>query len=101
MRNWASSLLEEVSDRLHADYARRNRQSMFEALQPWLTRSLSAAQYAELGKRLNSSASTVKVALDRLRTRFGTLLREVDSETVDAESDIYREINELRELISC
>lgn len=101
MRSWASSLLDDVRDRLAAEYARRNRQSMFEALQPWLTRSPSAADYAELGKRLNSSASTVKVALHRLRTRYGSLLREVVSETVDDPSDIDREISELLQLISC
>ena len=101
MRSWASSLLEEVGDRLCADYARRNRQAMFEALQPWLTRSPSAAQYAEIGNRFNSSASAVKVALHRLRTRYGTLLREVVSETVDDPSDIDREIKELLELLTC
>ncbi len=101
MRSWATSLLQEVSDRLCADYVRRNRQSMFEALQPWLTRSPSAADYAELGKRLNSTASTVKVALHRMRARFGTLLRDVVAETVDDPSDIDGEINELLELLRC
>lgn len=99
MRSWATSLLEEAKTRLQADYNRRNRQALFEVLQPWLTQSPTAVDYKQLGMQLNSSASTVKVALHRLRTRFGTLLREVVAETVDDPADIDREISELLELL--
>lgn len=99
MRSWATSLLDEVRERLRADYARRNRQPLFEALQPWLAQSPTAVQYTALGDLLNASASTVKVALHRLRTRFGTLLREVVAETVDDPGDIDREIHELLQLL--
>lgn len=101
MRSWASSLLDEAKHRLRNDYVRRNRQTLFDALQPWLTHSPSAADYAELGSNLNSSTSTVKVALHRLRTRFGTLLREVVAETVDEPTEIDREISELLQLLRC
>ena len=101
MRSWASSLLDEAKHRLRNDYVRRNRQTLFDALQPWLTQSPSAADYAELGSNLNSSTSTVKVALHRLRTRFGTLLREVVAETVDEPTEIDREISELLQLLRC
>ena len=99
MRSWATSLLEEAKHRLRADYAQRNRQTLFDALQPWLTQSPSASDYSQLSIQLNSSASTVKVALHRLRTRFGALLREVVAETVDDPADIDREINELLQLL--
>ena len=99
MRSWASSLLEEAKNRLRIDYTRRNRQTLFEVLQPLLTQSPSASEYSQLGSQLNTSASTVKVALHRLRTRFGTLLREVIAETVDDPTDIDREINELLHLL--
>lgn len=99
MRSWASSLLEEAKLRLQTDYARRNRQTFFLALQPWLTQSPSATEYAQLGSQLNSSASTVKVALHRMRTQFGTLLREVVAETVDDPRDIDCEISELLQLL--
>ncbi len=66
---------------------------------PCLTESPNAQQYSELAVQLNSSTSAVKVALHRLRTRFGTLLREAVSETVDHPSEVDREIRELLELI--
>ena len=101
MRSWASSLLVEAKHRLRTDYVQRNRQTLFEGLQPWLTQSPSAAEYAELSSQLNSSANTVKVALHRLRTRFGTVLREVIAETVDDPTDIDREISDLLQLLRC
>ncbi len=101
MRSWASSLLGEAKNRLRTDYVQRNRQTLFDRLQPWLTQSPTAAEYDELGSQLNSSANTVKVALHRLRMRFGTVLREVIAETVDDPTDIDREINELLQLLRC
>ena len=101
MRSWASSLLGEAKNRLRNDYVQRNRQTLFDRLQPWLTQSPSAAEYDELGSQLNSAANTVKVALHRLRMRFGTVLREVIAETVDDPTDIDREINDLLQLLRC
>ena len=101
MRSWAKSLLGEAKNRLRTDYVQRNRQTLFDRLQPWLTQSPSAAEYDELGTQLNSAANTVKVALHRLRMRFGTVLREVIAETVDDPTDIDREINDLLQLLRC
>ncbi len=100
MRSWASSLLDDVRCRLRREYATRNRLAHFEVLSPWLTQSPNADQYSELASHLNASPSAVKVALHRLRTRFGGLLREVVAETVDDASDIDREINELLQFLS-
>ncbi len=99
MRSWATSLLEDVRSRLACEYARRNRQPLYETLVPWLTESPTAQKYNELANQLGISVSAVKVALHRLRTRFGSLLREVVGETVDHPADIDREIRELLELI--
>lgn len=100
MRSWASSLLDEVSRRLRAEYAQRKRLSLFDSLSPWLTKSPTAANYSELADQLNATASTIKVALHRLRTRFGSTLREVVAETVEDASDIDRELHDLLQYIS-
>ena len=101
MRSWASSLLDEARRRLRTDYIRRNRQSLFDVLQPWLTQSPTAAEYVDMASTLNASPSTVKVALHRLRTRFGAVLREAVAETVDDTADIDREIQDLLQYLSC
>jgi hypothetical protein len=65
-------------------------------LMPRLTESLAKSQYDQLAGELSLSPSAVKVALHRLRQRFGQLLREVVLETLEDESEIDAEIGELR-----
>ena len=54
-----------------------------------------------MASAINSTPSTVKVALHRLRTRFGAVLREAVAETVDDAADIDREIQDLLQYLSC
>lgn len=97
---WAKSLLDEVRNRLQAVYSRRNREGLFAALQPRLTESLTQTQYEELAGGLALSPSAVKVALHRLRQRFGQTLREVVLETLEDPSEIDAELAELRTVLS-
>jgi DNA-directed RNA polymerase specialized sigma24 family protein len=93
---WANSLLDEVRCRLQESYARRDRSKVLIALMPRLTESLAKSQYDQLAGELSLSPSAVKVAMHRLRQRFGQLLREVVLETLEDESEIDAEIGELR-----
>ncbi len=96
MRSWATSLLDDVRTRLRKEYAQRNRQALFDELSSWLTES-PAPINTNLSHRLNLSMSAVKVALHRLRTRFGALLREVVGGNRRSSSEVDREIRELLE----
>lgn len=95
MISWADSLLGEVRERLRTDYARREKENVFDALMPRLTETLSGKQYATLGQEIGLSASAIKVALHRLRQRFGETLRAVVLETIDDPSELDAEIHEL------
>lgn len=97
---WANSLIDEVRNRLRESYAQRDRSPLFELLMPRLTESLSQAQYEQLAGELALSPSAVKVALHRLRQRFGQQLRELVLETLDDPSEIDAEIAELRSILS-
>jgi RNA polymerase sigma factor (sigma-70 family) len=97
---WANSLLDEVRSRLQESYSRRDRAPVFALLMPRLTESLSQAQYEQLAGELALSASAVKVALHRLRQRFGQELREIVLETLDDASEIDAEIAELRAVLA-
>ena len=61
---------------------------------------MDAATYAALSQQLGLSGSALKVALHRLRGRFGALVREVVAETVEDPRDIDVEISELLEVLS-
>lgn len=98
--SWANSLLDEVRQRLEASYARRDRSQVFTVLMPRLTETLTKAQYDALAAELSLSPSAVKVALHRLRQRFGQTLREVVLETLDDPADIDTEIRELLSVLS-
>lgn len=99
MRSWASSLLAEAKHRLRMEYYAKNRSALFEALVPRLTRSMDAAQYEELSEKLDMSSGTVKVALHRLRQKFGNSLREVVSETVEDPQEVDLELTELLQVL--
>ena len=97
---WAKSLLDEVRDRLQRMYSGRDRSELFAALQSRLTETLTHTQYEQLAGELSLSPSAVKVALHRLRQRFGQTLREVVLETLDDPSEIDAELAELRSVLS-
>lgn len=98
--SWANTLLDEVRQRLGAAYARRDRSTVFDVLMPRLTETLAKAQYDQLAVELSLSPSAVKVALHRLRQRFGQTLREVVLETLDDPAEIDAEIRELLSVLS-
>lgn len=100
MVSWANSLIETVQDRLRSSYARRDRIRLLEFLLPRITDNLGKAQYDQLATELNLSPSALKVAMHRLRQRFGETLREVVRETVDETADIDAEIAELTSVIA-
>ncbi len=100
MLSWANSILDEVRERLRLTYAANNKAEVFEALAPKLTQSMDAAAYAALSRQLGLSSSAIKVALHRLRGRFGAAVREVVSETVDDPREVDIEISELIEILS-
>lgn len=97
---WANSLLDEVRSRLRASYARRDRSLLFAVLMPRLTETLKKAEYDQLADELSLSPSAVKVALHRLRQRFGQTTREVVLETLDDPTEIDAELAELRFALS-
>lgn len=100
MRSWASSLFEEVHERLARDYSSNKRENVLQALLPSLTRNMDMAAYSELAEQLSLSPSAVKVALHRLRQRFGNYLREVVAETVEDPAEIDAELTELLDVLS-
>ncbi|GAB5405675.1 MAG: sigma factor [Aureliella sp.] len=92
---WAKGLLEEANNRLRSEYDSPDRASSLKALKPYMTLSPTAADYQRLAGQLESTVGAVKVALHRLRGRYGVALREVVLETLDDPQDLDAEIQEL------
>ena len=99
-RRWALTLLEQVVERLRADYAGAGKASLFDALKPALTGARGLAGYGEVAGRLGLSEGAVKVAVHRLRQRYGELLREQIAHTVGSPAEVEEELRHLLGVLS-
>lgn len=91
---WVRALLDRALARLEAEADRDLRGGRFARLRSFLTGDGPEATYAELAAEWGVGESAVRVAVHRLRRRFGALLREEVARTVD-EADVEGEIRYL------
>lgn len=94
-RSWALTLLGRVVDRLRREYDDSGRSDRFEELIAVMTRVPESVPHAEIARRLGTTAGNVRVAVHRLRRRYGVLLREEIAATVDDAAQIDDEIQAL------
>lgn len=99
-RSWALALLERVMTRLQEEYAKAGRQVLFETLQPHLSGAAGRPGYAQLGTAMGMSESAITVAIHRMRRRYGMLLREEVSSTVDSPEAVEEELRHLIRMVS-
>jgi RNA polymerase sigma-70 factor (ECF subfamily) len=96
-KQWALTLLEETMARLEEEMARSKHAQHFPRFKPFLTREGGDASYRDLARELGMSEPSIKVAIHRMRRRFGALLRNEVSHTLDDPSpaDVDDEIRYL------
>lgn len=99
-RRWAMTVLKTAQDRLRATYAERDRLDRFQKLENYLPGESSSKPYAETGVEMGLSEAAVKMEVQRMRKRFGELLRAEIAHTVADESEIEEEIRYLIEVVS-
>ncbi len=94
-RTWALTLLARVVERLRREYDDADRSERFEELLAVLSRDPASDTYAEIARRLGTTEGNVRVAVHRLRRRYGLLLRDEIAATVGDEGQIDDEIRAL------
>jgi RNA polymerase sigma factor (sigma-70 family) len=99
-RRWSSMLVEKVLAQLREEYASANNASLLARLEPSLTQDVTPGFYVQLGAEFDMNAGTVKVALHRLRRRFGELLRREVGHTVANAAALDEEIRYLFSALS-
>lgn len=99
-RRWAITILEQVLTRLKNEYAAAGKAELFVKLEAGLTGEVTPGLYADWSAALNMNEGAVKVALHRLRRRFGELLRSEVAYTVADPSEVAGEIRHLLAAIS-
>jgi RNA polymerase sigma-70 factor (ECF subfamily) len=99
-RRWASALVEQVLGMLGREYAAAGKEMLFSRLKAGLTGELEPGTIAGWAAELGMSDGAVKVAVHRLRRRFGELLRNEISATVASDAEVNEEIRHLFAAIS-
>lgn len=99
-QRWAATLVEGVLTRLREEYRARGKPELLAQLEPGLTQEALPGRYAEWAGTLGLSEGAVRVALHRLRRRFGELLREEITQTVANPAEVDEEIRHLFTSIS-
>jgi RNA polymerase sigma-70 factor (ECF subfamily) len=93
-RRWALAILDSILDRLRHEYQEDGGGELYEALKGALLGE-AAAPYAAVANRLETTEAAVKKAVQRLRERYRSLLREQIAATVDSSEAVDEEIRDL------
>lgn len=93
-QRWATTLLDQTMLDLQGEMERSGKGERFEKLRPFLV-SDTDPPHAQIAMELNVTETAVRVALHRLRQRFGILLRERVAQTVEDEGKIEEELRYL------
>lgn len=94
-RAWALAVLDRALDRLAAEEARARKTAAFERMRPFLTDPDGAVEHAELARALGTTEGAVRVAVHRLRRRYGELLRDEAARTLADEREVDDELRAL------
>jgi hypothetical protein len=92
---WALTLLDNVLQRLRAEYEREGKGNLFAGLNSCLVGGRETQPYAELAVQLQMNEGAVKMAVHRLRKRYRKLLRAEIAETMAATEDVDEELRHL------
>ncbi len=90
-RTWAETLLARVHGRLEDEAHRRGARERHAALRPFLPPVERDPDYAAIARAWGVKPGAVRVALHRLRSRFGEVLREEIGRTVGSGSEVDEE----------
>jgi len=94
-RRWALGLLDRAVEELRRHYEEAGKGELFEALKGGLGHDDGLLPYSELSRQLGQSEAALRSAVFRLRRRWRDQLRELVAETVDEESTIDDELQNL------
>lgn len=91
-RSWAAAVLARCLERLREEQAAAGAEPRFLRLKAFLASDGTSADYGVVADELGVPASTLRVAVHRLRRRFAAVLREEVARTVADPADVDGEI---------
>lgn len=99
-RRWALTLLERTFQRLGKEFEAGGRGALFRSLQVFLSGEKSRHSYASVARELDMTEGAVKVAVHRLRQRYGETLRDEIAQTVSGSDEVDAELRHLMAVLA-
>jgi RNA polymerase sigma-70 factor (ECF subfamily) len=96
---WAETVVQRARERLRREKLEPGKEERFERLEGFVTGEGLEVPYKEVAEELGLSESAVKVAVYRLRQRFGEIVREEVTNTVRDPDDVESEMRHLLGLL--
>ncbi len=94
-QQWAIALLGQTVARLQTEFRDAGKEALFQQLKIFLTGEKREASCAELAARLGMTEGALKMAVSRMRQRYGELLRAEIANTVSSPDEIQEELHAL------
>jgi DNA-directed RNA polymerase specialized sigma24 family protein len=100
LRQWALTVLKQAMNALQAECEATGKGPLFREAKNLLSGERNGAAYAKIGERLTMAEGTVRVAVHRLRQRYGELLRLEVAHTVANDEEVEAELRYLIQVLS-
>jgi RNA polymerase sigma factor (sigma-70 family) len=94
-RRWALALLEQVLTQLGNEYEAAGKGEIFERLEGFITGDPDGLRYEAIARELRMSQGALRVAVHRLRRRYGELFRLEIEQTVSSPEETREEMRNL------
>jgi RNA polymerase sigma-70 factor (ECF subfamily) len=98
-RRWATTLLAQAMTRLREIYVADGKENLFIKLESLLAGEAPEGSYAAIAASLGMSEGAVKVAVHRLRERYGKLVRAEVAQTVADPAGVDEELHHLFDVL--
>jgi DNA-directed RNA polymerase specialized sigma24 family protein len=99
-QNCALALLERTLNRLRREFEAEGKVEKFDRLKGFLTTDGEQTTYAALAEQTHDTVAALKMAVSRLRARYGELLREEVANTLSSPQEVEDELNALLTALS-
>ena len=94
-QQWATTLLEQVLVQLREEFVGACKEALFDELKVFLTGEKRATSYEDLAQKLGTTEAALKMAVSRMRRRYGQLLRAEIANTVSSPEAVEEELRAL------
>ena len=98
-RHWALAVMGRGLDQVKRSFEQAAKIEQFEALKPWLMGDPEGITQSDAAEQLGMTRAAVKMAVHRLRQKFGEAIRREIADTVDTETAVSEELQYLIEVL--